>query len=811
MTVRRLPPQTSPYEISLSDPRPSAPAAAPDMGGFGGRAQPAPEQSGIPWGRYIDAVRRHWMLIVLLAAAGSALGLVAAKRVTPVYDAQATIWINSPGQAQQGPIRAAQLLPSQSWIDLARSYSIVEPVVRRLRLNVHYKVPGDSLFFRDFESGPNLHAGMYVLTVDSVGKNYRLATPKGQVLERGLVGDSIGRNLGFKWQPAVQLLTPRRELTFSVSTPRATAVGLVGGVRIGVPEDGQFLKIGMSGPDPQRTARTVNAWAEQLVASSTDLKKGHLLGFKQILGDQLAVAEGKLRSSENELEAFRVSTITMPSGASPTAAGAQGITDPIVANFFQQKVQLDELRDEREALQRIIDDAKGGPINPQSFLQLPNILNNTPQLRTAIEELSQKQATLRSEQQFLTDENPRIIQLQEAVRVLERETIPRITMGVLQTLREREPELDGRISARSQELRSIPTRATEQMRLARQVAASENLYNSLKARYEEVSMSEAQTTPDLSMLDYAVPAAFPSSNDAPRLLLLAIMASVAFAVGFALLHDRFDRKFRYPEQATQELGLLVAGTVPLFKSDRRGKFFVDTMSQAVESFRTLRLALRYEFPGDEPIVLGVSSPSPGDGKSLVSSNLALAFAGAGNRTLLIDGDVRRGAQHATFDVPVSPGLSEYLNGWSAMPSIVRATSSENLFMIPRGAHHHRTPELLVSDLMGNLINAMRQEFDVVIVDAPPLIAGMDAYALGAAAGSMIIVLRTSVTDRKLAAAKLEVLDRLPIRILGTVLNAVPNTGVYRYYGSDYYYAGDKNKDVLGDVATPSGLVLRAGT
>jgi capsular exopolysaccharide synthesis family protein len=233
------------------------------------------------------------------------------------------------------------------------------------------------------------------------------------------------------------------------------------------------------------------------------------------------------------------------------------------------------------------------------------------------------------------------------------------------------------------------------------------------------------------------------------------------------------------------------------------------MTQAVESFRTLRLAIRYNFPADAPVVVGVSSPSAGDGKSLVSSNLALAFASAGNRTLLIDGDVRRGALHATFGIPVTPGLVEYLHGAAGIDAIVKPTSSENLFVIPRGARNVRAPELLVSDLMTALILAMRRQYDVVIIDSPPLVAGIDAYALAAAAGAMLIVLRTGVTDRKLAAAKLDVIDRLPIRILGTVLNSVPDDGAYKYYGNDYDYAGAGVTEPMTDVATPSGLVLRA--
>ena len=97
--------------------------------------------------------------------------------------------------------------------------------------------------------------------------------------------------------------------------------------------------------------------------------------------------------------------------------------------------------------------------------------------------------------------------------------------------------------------------------------------------------------------------------------------------------------------------------------------------------------------------------------------------------------------------------------------------------------------------------------DAVIIDSPPLAAGIDAYALGSAAGNMLIVLRPGVTDRKLAAAKLEVLDRLPIRILGAVINAVPNGGAYRYYRVDHSYNGDQVRQPIVDLATPTGLQL----
>jgi len=761
------------------------------------------EPEGIPWARYIDALRRHALLIVAIVIGGTVLGKLAARRAEPSYDVQATVWIASGYNAQSGPIRPQQLLPSTSWVELLRSYSIVDAVVRKLRLNVHY-TSADSVLFANFESQPNLQPGAYVLTPLRDGR-YTLSAGKEVVIERGMLGDSIGRKLGFGWAPPAELFKPGHLVSFSVSTPRSTSGWLLGGLRTQMPEDGQFLTITLTGSDPNRTASTLNAWVEEFVNSSGDLKKRHLLEFKKILSDQLALAEGQLRSSEGQLQGFREKTITLPSGG---GGAGQAAPDQSVGGYFQQKSMLAEVTSEREALDQLLANARGGPLNPQSFLSIPAVLTTAPQLRAALDELSSRQASLRSEQQFLTDANPRIKQLNEAVRVLQYETIPQIVRSVSQALAARERDLGSRLESQSVELRGIPSRAIEEARLARQVAASENLYNVLKARYEEVTLQEAQTTPDLSVLDFAMPNSHPNSNDAPRLLLLAIVASIGFAVGLALLHDRIDRRFRYPEQATNDLGLAIAGTVPRLRSKRDGEFQIELMSQVVEAFRTMRLAVRYEFPSDGPVVLAVSSPSSGDGKSLVSANLALAFASAGHRTLLIDGDLRRGGLHSTFDMPVTPGLVEYLSNGLSIDAVVKKTATENLFLLARGTRVARAPELLVSDRMHGLIQLTREKFDAVIIDSPPFVAGVDAYALSAAAGSILVVLRQGFSDRKLAAAKLTVLDRLPIRFLGAVINGVPAGGMYRYYGTDYSHPDSFGKPV-GSLATPRGLVAGA--
>jgi capsular exopolysaccharide synthesis family protein len=186
--------------------------------------------------------------------------------------------------------------------------------------------------------------------------------------------------------------------------------------------------------------------------------------------------------------------------------------------------------------------------------------------------------------------------------------------------------------------------------------------------------------------------------------------------------------------------------------------------------------------------IAVTSAAPGDGKSLISANLALSFAEAGLKTVLVDGDTRRGALHRLHGVKPTPGLTEYLTGSLDETKVLRATTHANLAIVTCGARHARSPELLATPRLKRLVDWLSQSFEVVIFDTPPLAAGIDAYAISAAAGRVLMVLRMGQTERRLASAKLATLDRLPVDIVGAVLNAVPLTGEFQYYAYSAGYA-----------------------
>jgi len=246
----------------------------------------------------------------------------------------------------------------------------------------------------------------------------------------------------------------------------------------------------------------------------------------------------------------------------------------------------------------------------------------------------------------------------------------------------------------------------------------------------------------------------------------------------------------------------VLGVVPVIDAKAGRKQSADQAAQVVEAFRSIRMNVRYAADPNRPLTMTITSPGPNDGKSLVSSNLALSFAEAGARTLLIDGDLRRGELAKTFGLTKKPGLVEYLDGTALIAEVLHPVQSHaNLTVIQAGARRRRAPELLATPRLSQLINQMAGEFEVVIVDSPPLGAGFDAFALATATGNMALVLRSGMTDRKMAAAKMAVVDTLPVRVMGAILNGIKLDGVYQYYS---YYQGYAAEDEEQDLQITDG-------
>ena len=740
------------------------------------------EDNGPDWRRVWSALFRFKWVVVLMVLVGLSGAFAATRLMHPVYRAQANVWVDVPGRGGErtsdtrGPIQQGALLDADDWVELMRSYIVLDQVVRDLRLYLSLKHPGDRPSFADFSVKDEFRAGSYKLTTSGDGRTYTLASADGVELERGTVGDSIGRRLGFRWQPAPGMLPSGGNVEFSLVTPRDAASALGDQLDVRMDFNGNFLAVELRGTSPVTVANILNAVTQRYVAVAAELKREKLTELTKILENQLATAQRNLDDAEGALRSFRTRNITLPSEQpnGGTTGGGGDSRDPVRATFFDMQGERDQLRRDRESIQRFLGDST----LPIDALSTVASVQHAPDLSSALKELSDKQAQLRMLRYHYSNEYPPLQRVAREVAELQQHTIPTLARELTTQLAARESEIGRQVDAASVDLRGIPGRTIEEVRLRRNAQLKEQTYTALQQRYDQSRLAAEATVPDVRVLDPAAVPQRPIKNTKPRLLFMGLLLGLGLGLVGAVVLDRIDPRVRYPEQVSRDLGLPILGAVPHLRTKEP--------TEVVEALRGLRLNVAHEF-GAGPVVFTVTSPEPGDGKSFVSANLALAFADGGHRTLLIDGDIRRGVLHRRFKANRQPGLTDLLQGQASRDQVLQETSYPRLSLIGCGTRTQRAPEVLGSRMMNELFAELREQYDVIVVDSPPLTAGVDPFVIGTVTGALLVVLRTGHSHRGVTGAKLEVLNRLPIRLLGAVLNDVPRGAAYGYYANYSYY------------------------
>lgn len=408
------------------------------------------------------------------------------------------------------------------------------------------------------------------------------------------------------------------------------------------------------------------------------------------------------------------------------------------------------------------------------------------ELTLALGDLTTVRNELRQMRLRYTDEHPPVQELIRRVGQLESVTIPNMVRSLVAELDNRLSYLGSRLDLTESELSRIPSRTIEEARLQRRVTLAEELYGNLLRRYEQAQLAAATSgIPEVRVLDRATVPQVPLLDERIQFILLALGGFTAAGVLMAIMMDRLDPRIRYASDVTSEVGLGILGVIPRVITEGRGA--EASASATVEAFRDLRLNLSYAYGSAGPIALTVTSPDPSDGKSFIAANLAMAFAQFGRRTLVIDADTRRGDIHQALGVSRRPGLTDYLSGSASLDEIIQDTHQPGLQIISSGSRHNNSPELLGSEVTAKLLAEMRTRYQVIIFDSPPLGAGSDALLLGAMTGALAVVLRSNQTNKEMAIRKLEQLSKLPVRVLGAILNDVARTELERRHG--YYLAG----------------------
>jgi capsular exopolysaccharide synthesis family protein len=376
--------------------------------------------------------------------------------------------------------------------------------------------------------------------------------------------------------------------------------------------------------------------------------------------------------------------------------------------------------------------------------------------------------------------------------------------------RSRAKEYKKLVDRMSDRLTELPTLTLSYARLERDLELNENLYLTMKQKYEESRITEAGQMGQVRILDPALIAGKVRPSKKMNLL-VGVIIGLGLGIGYAFIREFLDNTVKAVEHLERK-GLTILGIIPdmlgvnpkkavkkIAKPSTGGVDFKrrlityeDPKSPISESYRSLRTNISYASSSDHKIKsLLISSSQPGEGKSTTAANLAIAFAQLRKKTLIVDADLRKPVQHNVFGHPRGPGLSEFLIGiGDDLDSIIHPTKIENLSIMTAGGLPPNPSELLGSSAMSKLVDKLESEWDIVIFDSPPIVAVTDASMISSELDAIVLVVKAGQTERSAIDRALDTIRNVKAPIIGAILNGASQEslgGKYAYYYSYYNY------------------------
>jgi polysaccharide biosynthesis transport protein len=573
----------------------------------------------------------------------------------------------------------------------------------------------------------------------------------------------------------------------------------------------RLLEVTYESPDPKLAADFANTLVSEFIELTQEERWKSAQGTAEWLTKHLDQMKAQLEQSETQLQDY-----ARTSGLSVTSEKE---------NLAES--QLKELQDElsKAEADRIASQAKSEAAKTKPADSLPEILED-PTMREYRQRLTDLERQYAELSATLTPEHPKVQRVQAQINELkyqmktERSNVLRRIGNEYAAALRRETLLSKARAEQQKVVADQSEKAIHYDTLKRDVDSNRHLYEVMLQRVKEASLAAAMRDSNVLVVDRARPPLLPYRPSLPMNTAIGLCSGVLLGFGFVLLRERIDRRISAPGDAQVYLDLPELGVIPLDEAavprqlgngpNARRSAPALSLSKAncpelatwkrkpslvAECVRTtLTSILLPNQNGEGPQVIVLTSPCPGDGKTTVACNLSIAVAEIGRKVLLIDGDLRRPRLHKVFGAGNNWGLSDVLRGDTTLETVpishlVRETEISGLYLLPGGSCGVTPSNLFYSPRMSALLKRLRAEFDMIMVDAPPMIHLADARVLGRLADGVILVIRAGQTTTENALFASQRFAEDGTRVLGTVLNSWDPKTTGRYgYGSYHYHA-----------------------
>jgi capsular exopolysaccharide synthesis family protein len=705
-----------------------------------------PEAPSVPLSHYLWVLRRHlWEMIAFVTTCVLVTAVVSA-RLQPIYESTATVDVDRQAPSEvvgqdstrsSAPNDADQFLATQ--VKLIQSDGVLRPVAEQFHL------------------------------LDREGQLKRMSPEKAQE-------------------------TAQAPVTLSR-------------LKVTRPPNTYLLLISYRSPDPGLAADVANAIANSYLAHTYDIRIRSSASLSTFMEKQLDELRAKMEKSGLALAQFEKDLDVI---------NPEEKTNILSSRLLQLNTEYTTAQAERVQKEAAWNAMKSGSLEAvQVSSQGQDLAKLSDSLNQARQRFALVKATYGSTHPEYRKAASEVAEVERQFESTRSNIAERIAVEYREALN-REQMLQKTVAETKAEWDRVNSRSFEYQQLKREADADKTLYDELIRKIREADINAGFQNNNIRIADVARPPLGPVFPNIKLNLILAFLFSTLLAVGAALLQDTLDTTLRDPKEASRFLGTDVIGTMPVDRlaaqlpravapvtagaivpkphQGGKGKNYYRSTSDFEESVRTIRnTILLSDFEGRLRSIV-ITSAAPSEGKSTIACHLAIANADRGKKTLLVDGDLRRPSIHAKFGLTTREGFSNVLTGELPWQDVVLPVEGRpNLSILPAGLGSHRAADL-IGPRLATLLDEFAKEYDLVILDSPPLLGFAECLQMATAADGVLLVSRAGETRRGAVAEVISVLNRLRANVIGVVLNQVSqNTSSdgYSYYG--YYHYGHYQK------------------
>jgi capsular exopolysaccharide synthesis family protein len=568
------------------------------------------------------------------------------------------------------------------------------------------------------------------------------------------------------------------------TTAQAESIGaFLGGLHIEPVRNTRLVEIRYRSPDPAMAARAANAVAEQYKKQNTQSRFLASQETNTWLDGQLEEQRKLVEESDLKLQQYKEANGVV------AVDDRQNVLVQQLGDLTAEVTRARTERVQREALYNQLLALQSNGADPQSY---PALAGNdvVQKLKIELNGLQRQRAELRL--QFL-EQAPEVKRQDERIRETQAQLAAEITRAVdaLKTdylaAKAKEDSLQQTLDARRQESIGAGRKGMIYAALEREAAGNRQLYENLLQMAKETGVTTQYKGSSISIIDSAVVPRTPVLPRTRRDLTMALLGGCLLALGLVFGFEYMDSRLKTPDEIKTHLGLPFLGIVPAVNGKQTDALLIDgAVPQAfAEAIKAVRTSVIFSSADEGSRTIVVTSTAPAEGKTSVASNLACALAQTEQKTLLIDGDMRRPRLHDIFGRPQEPGLSNVLVGTARLRDAIRTTNVGYLQVMPAGHLPPNPAELLGSNRYIELIAQLQQDYDWIVIDAPPVMAVTDAAVISHTATGVMFVVGAEMTPRRNAIEAVDQLTAARAKFVGVVLNRV-NIEKHSYYYSPYY-------------------------